>query len=64
MPEEKRLDIVMNMDERRLEREMAIREADRKHEEGMMQLLLMMNHGYQYIQNQRYPNTPSQMMNT
>ena len=38
--EEKRLKTMVDMEERRLDREMAMREADRRHEERMMQMMM------------------------
>ena len=61
--ENKRLKLVMDMEERKQEREMVMREEeremfmrkeDRKHEVRMMQMMLLMSPGYQ---SQRYTNT-------
>ena len=59
--EDKRLKIMLDMEERRHAWEMAMREADRKHEEKMMKMMLrMMNAGHQ--QSCRC-NITSQMVN-
>ena len=60
--EDKRLKVMMDMEERRQEREKATREEERIHEEKMMKMMfMMMNPGHQQMPVQHY-QTP-QMMN-